>query len=61
MQNGSGILGVALIVILIFFVLQGGTFMPVREREVVVVNRPRRVYPAFGYRPPFRRRRRWGW
>ena len=61
MNNGHLIVGVALILVLFFFVVNRDTFVQPPQRDIVFVQRP-----PFGYGRPFRRRpfqhrRRWGW
>jgi len=68
MKNGQLLLGVALILVLFYFILQEQTSTIPPQREIVVVRSPGGVGAPFGYRgPPFRRRRfgprrrRWMW
>ena len=68
MKNGQLLLGVALILVLFYFILQEQTPINPPPQEIGVVRSPGGVGAPFGYRrPPFRRRRfgprrrRWMW
>ena len=68
MKNGQLLLGVALILVLFYFILQEQTSTIQPQQKIIVVQRPGGVGAPFNYRvPPFRRRRfgprrrRWMW
>ena len=52
MKNGQLLLGVALILVLFYFILQEQTTAIPPQREIVVVRRPGGVGAPFGYRRP---------
>ena len=60
MKNEQLLLGVAVILVLFYFILQGPASATSPPREIIVVQRPRGVGAPFGYGIPSFRRRRFG-